>query len=583
MTTEIIDPVVDFSAVGDGSTDNATAFEAMRDHMLLTPATEFIINFQSGDTYHYTNNRWLWSVGHVTINATGVTFKNTSASAFSADQRPFNTHSIWDTGGDIPESTTQTYTQGDTIASTAVGATQVVLQAGGTFAVGDHVLLHGFNQQTGGFPPNLRFFEYNEITVVSGSTLTLLNPTIYAYEKDDWPDENLPIFSADVGKARILNLDRGTAFTQPRHIEFNGGTWVANGGGFDSFLLSADTLIVKNVTGPSFLTPSENRSYLAEKCTFVTFELDKQVDTCIGRNCTFSGNVQEGPAVHNLLIEDCTIGPGIIRVASDVVMIRKNTITGTASLVFGIVQDKQAWSCELMTVRENTFVFDASLSHLINNHQAAVNDFTVEGTTGTDIHMTTTHIQRIKIGSRLWDQDTPADGGNVTGLVHDGTKWLISGDWGVTPSGLWEFMALQHVTACGNIQSGPAEVDVYRFPAEVNSNVDPDCIIERISGYPKTSETGETADTANLAIDGKINSTGRVLLTANGVATTTVLLNYFIGPESVVILDPMNTAAATEKASGSMYILKANRGTGTLTITHTASTNAREFAFAILG
>ena len=94
----------------------------------------------------------------------------------------------------------------------------------------------------------------------------------------------------------------------------------------------------------------------------------------------------------------------------------------------------------------------------------------------------------------------------------------------------------------------------------------------------------QAANAANLALSGKINSTGTVLLTDDNVATTTVVTNYFMGgPESMVLFDPVDAVAATELASGSMHVLEANRATGSFTITHTASASVREFRYAILG
>ena len=100
-------------------------------------------------------------------------------------------------------------------------------------------------------------------------------------------------------------------------------------------------------------------------------------------------------------------------------------------------------------------------------------------------------------------------------------------------------------------------------------------------GYPKSPEIGNTADTANLAIDGKINSTGIITLTLS--SATTVLTNYFLGPESVVLFDPMDALAAAELYGGTMYVLEANRGTGAWTITNANNAGTRKFSFVILG
>jgi len=79
-------------------------------------------------------------------------------------------------------------------------------------------------------------------------------------------------------------------------------------------------------------------------------------------------------------------------------------------------------------------------------------------------------------------------------------------------------------------------------------------------GYPKSPEIGNTADTANLAIDGKINSTGTITLTLS--SETTVLTNYFLGPESVVLFDPMDALAAAELYGAPCTFLRPIGGRG---------------------
>ena len=106
------------------------------------------------------------------------------------------------------------------------------------------------------------------------------------------------------------------------------------------------------------------------------------------------------------------------------------------------------------------------------------------------------------------------------------------------------------------------------------------------SGFPLSPETDMTAQTANLAITGKINSIGTIALNNDDVATSSLLENFFLSPQSVVVFDPMDALAAAELASGGMFVTELNRATaGQWTITHAVSVAgaARKFAYAILG
>lgn len=102
---------------------------------------------------------------------------------------------------------------------------------------------------------------------------------------------------------------------------------------------------------------------------------------------------------------------------------------------------------------------------------------------------------------------------------------------------------------------------------------------------PGTEETD--LPTIILAIQqlaaGRSNAVGTVTL-ATGAATTVVAPTQsgMIAPGSTVILTAMTAAAATEVASGNLYV--SSVGKDTFTITHTNSaTVGRTFAFAVLG
>lgn len=82
---------------------------------------------------------------------------------------------------------------------------------------------------------------------------------------------------------------------------------------------------------------------------------------------------------------------------------------------------------------------------------------------------------------------------------------------------------------------------------------------------------------------GRSNAHGTVTL-ATSSATTVVTPSQsgMIAPGSTVLTEPMTATAATEKASGAMFI--SSVGQDTFTITHTNSATAgRTFRYAIHG
>ena len=84
------------------------------------------------------------------------------------------------------------------------------------------------------------------------------------------------------------------------------------------------------------------------------------------------------------------------------------------------------------------------------------------------------------------------------------------------------------------------------------------------------------AGVVNSTLDGKLNSTGTVTLTAN--TTTTTVSDVRAGPNSVINLMPQTANAAAE----AWYI--DTQSTGSFTITHSNDTSTdRTFRYSILG
>lgn len=99
--------------------------------------------------------------------------------------------------------------------------------------------------------------------------------------------------------------------------------------------------------------------------------------------------------------------------------------------------------------------------------------------------------------------------------------------------------------------------------------------------FPKVPSLS-VQEVANSLRDGKINSTGTVTLTTSSATTT--LTNAFLSPSSVVLFDPQTANAAAELYGATMYVLTANRGTGSWTITNANNAQSdRTFAYVVLG
>lgn len=81
---------------------------------------------------------------------------------------------------------------------------------------------------------------------------------------------------------------------------------------------------------------------------------------------------------------------------------------------------------------------------------------------------------------------------------------------------------------------------------------------------------------------GKTENVGELTLTAN--AATTVLSDVRISPQSVIVWHARTANAAAELGNGTLYILDANMGNGTATVTHANNAQVdRSFRYAVIG
>ncbi len=93
------------------------------------------------------------------------------------------------------------------ISTTTIGANTVTLKNSADAAklrVGRYHLIGSYDQQMGGFPPNLRYFEWVKVVSVSGATVTLDRPLRFKHKENNF-ESNDP---NSIGPARIIVIDR---------------------------------------------------------------------------------------------------------------------------------------------------------------------------------------------------------------------------------------------------------------------------------------------------------------------------------------------------------------------------------------
>ena len=97
---------------------------------------------------------------------------------------------------------------------------------------------------------------------------------------------------------------------------------------------------------------------------------------------------------------------------------------------------------------------------------------------------------------------------------------------------------------------------------------------------PEATSGREISQVVNNILDGKLNSTGSVTLTAS--AATTAVTDFRAGNESVILFMPTTANAAAEQAAGGFYV--SSRGKQTFTLSHANNTQTdRTFDYIVIG
>lgn len=96
----------------------------------------------------------------------------------------------------------------------------------------------------------------------------------------------------------------------------------------------------------------------------------------------------------------------------------------------------------------------------------------------------------------------------------------------------------------------------------------------------EANDARQISQVVNNILEGKLNSTGSVTLTAS--AASTVVNDNRAGYESVILFMPKTANAAAEQAAGGMFV--SSRGKQTFTITHANNSQSdRSFDYIIIG
>lgn len=104
--------------------------------------------------------------------------------------------------------------------------------------------------------------------------------------------------------------------------------------------------------------------------------------------------------------------------------------------------------------------------------------------------------------------------------------------------------------------------------------------VSYITVSPNEDDQRKQNDVLRGIMDGKTNNRGSFTVTAS--AATTVVTDLRVGADSIILPSPITAAAATEWASGAMYVSSIGKQTFTVTHNNSAPTT-RDFTYAVIG
>ena len=424
----IIDPVADFGAVGDGVTDNADALMAMRQYMADRWDQHFEVRFPHGH-YAYSNNLWINNVGSVTVDGNGSKFECTYDGSRGGSRRTFFTRHIYD---DAAPTATSTFSGEGRIVGCPQARFERALAGGTTVTVkpqisgqpylpvtdlapGDRVFLWAFDQQFSNYPPNMKYFEWNEVKTVDATAraVTFKTPLQFNYEEDLRDD----VTWSDVfyGSARFFKLDRPSGYRYPRYIELrnlflhpNRNSPVESGD--IAVRIPCDHLVLDNlIADTGYLWLGFNRIAEVFRSRFDLTDIDKLGGKIRIRDCHFDGKVGPASGILNFDIENCTF-------SSAKLCARHNRIVGNRAFTdneLGVIKMDSVTSIKTVDVRDNVFVAD-NTKYLVNTD--TVQTFSPDSVQSRDIILT--HDLDAEIVVRNLDVGAKLRRGSEVGEVY---------------------------------------------------------------------------------------------------------------------------------------------------------------------
>lgn len=528
---------------------NDVGFAALKTMMKAAPATTWQPQFSPG-AYTYTNNRWLYGVLKVIVDAYDCTFQCITPDSNNANGQPLWNGGIFDASGDTPWPHAS-YTTGYKFSTAQAGALSITTTTAadaGNFAAGDPVLLYGYDQQGSGYPPNPRYFEYKEVLTANAGTgvVTFVDPVKLFYDSRWWDTLYSDGVGALQGAPRILNLHRGN-FTHPTLIWIKGATFLANPvtPASNALVVVAKQVIYTDVTAPH-INIGECGSVYLKRCFGDGYGIvpDKVVDSLVVEHSiadgVSSGNTQSmsnGQGCNSIALIRSKFYGAIYQVGPRALQVSGCDIYPVPANAAGINSTSGSAPIRALSV-DNTRVFNSGQSLGVGIKAPPGLSLTVGSVVGTDIRIPfdATGIAvayQIDYGMTITNTVT-GNIGIITAIYYEtgspGTL-RIAGTWAPPSPGdiFYYYDVIQASDGGGNVIVG-TQIPFWRTAP-------------RTANAGNVSLVGGTATVTNTVVR---NDSHRIILARHAVGGTLGHLSYsIIDGTSFTITSSSNTETST--------------------------------------
>jgi hypothetical protein len=494
----------------NADTVNDTGFALLKTKMQSSSTTVWRVIFEPGEI-QYTANNWMYGVSNVILEGDGTSLQNTINDSNSWRNEPLYTGCATCERGDANVS--DQVANGYLINTASAGATSITTTSAanaGNFVAGQRVLVHGYDQQGQGEPPNLRYYEYK---TVSGSpapnsgtgVVTFTDELSYNYDSR-WPDSytiTLNSITTLFGAPRILSLAR-TKYTQPKLIWIKGATFLGSSQNGNAILQTpADLNINEDVTASDFEPTTTDRFYCIRCIATVATEPDKINGKVVFQDGVINGGVGGATGVVSFRMIGTKVNGGQILVQPRTAVFDGIEVTPAAGqfAALGVSGNPGNTPVTSFSVRNSRF-YNTGQTDVFTNIASPGYSLTVGSASGTDIVLTAdltsatstgaNILHSIDYGTTLTNAVT-GNTGTITGIwctancdaTHSNATIHIAGTWSAPTAGdVFYYYNVQSKIDGGGNQVIGTQIPFWRGPPQLSTSPASSNLVPTIPSLP---------------------------------------------------------------------------------------------------